>query len=357
YNAGYGSAALRGEEYRDCGIKAYQFMINEAMSGPYGWWEGVDYPNNNSPWSIDHAAGGGGSCQHMWGQSTASKVLVDSLISEKADKTAIIGRGIPVEWVVEGEEIQIENYPVAQGKFMGYNLKTQGNKVILTISGDNSQTPISFELLTFKNNIASVLGDYSFNNEKGVITIPAGVKSVEVTLINPSVKNQITIDGGTSDKQSAVAGEIVTINATVPSGKVFEKWVSEDGVVFSSENTVSTTFKMPAKPVKISAVFKDKPVSYKISVENGFCENTASYAGNVIEINAEDAPYGMVFDKWVCLSENVVFDDEFSENTTFVMPKDDVKITATYIKISTESSEESFESSQDSDEGSSDQSL
>lgn len=39
YNAGYGSTALRGEEYRDAGIKAYQFMIQNAMSGPFGWWE------------------------------------------------------------------------------------------------------------------------------------------------------------------------------------------------------------------------------------------------------------------------------------------------------------------------------
>ncbi|MBR4707941.1 MAG: hypothetical protein IKP29_07800, partial [Pseudobutyrivibrio sp.] len=45
YNAGYGSSALRTEKYRDLGIKAYEFMIDKAMSGPFGWWEGVDYPN------------------------------------------------------------------------------------------------------------------------------------------------------------------------------------------------------------------------------------------------------------------------------------------------------------------------
>ena len=39
YNAGYGSAALRGEEYRDVGIKAYEFMIENTQSAPYSWWE------------------------------------------------------------------------------------------------------------------------------------------------------------------------------------------------------------------------------------------------------------------------------------------------------------------------------
>ena len=32
YNAGYGSTALRAEQYRDAGIKAYQFMIENSMS-------------------------------------------------------------------------------------------------------------------------------------------------------------------------------------------------------------------------------------------------------------------------------------------------------------------------------------
>ena len=35
YNAGYGSTALRGEKHRDCAIKAYQYMIEKAMSGPF----------------------------------------------------------------------------------------------------------------------------------------------------------------------------------------------------------------------------------------------------------------------------------------------------------------------------------
>ena len=97
YNAGYGSTALRGEKYRDCAIKAYQYMIENAMSGPFSWWEGIDYPSEKSPWSIPHAAGGGGSCQHIWGQSTAGKALLDSLICQRTNGDVIIGRGIPKE--------------------------------------------------------------------------------------------------------------------------------------------------------------------------------------------------------------------------------------------------------------------
>lgn len=107
YNAGYGSSALRGEEYRDIGIKAYEFMIENSMSGPFSWWEGVAYPAASSPWAatneqlgLQNTPGGGGSAQHMWGQAVNSKVLIDSLIAERIyDQNEkyeiIIGRGIP----------------------------------------------------------------------------------------------------------------------------------------------------------------------------------------------------------------------------------------------------------------------
>lgn len=195
YNAGYGSAALRGEEYRDSGIKAYQFMIENAMSGPFGWWEGVDYPNENSPWDIDHAAGGGGSCQHMWGQSTATKVLFDSLIAVKSDGTAIVGRGIPAEWIVEGEKIEIADYPVSNGARMGYSIETEGKTVTVTFTGDNSNTPVSLELLAFKDNIASAEG-FEYDEAAGIVTVPAGTKSVTVVLkedINDRVEKEEAI--------------------------------------------------------------------------------------------------------------------------------------------------------------------
>ncbi|XCP85562.1 hypothetical protein ABXS75_01800 [Roseburia hominis] len=184
YNAGYGSTALRGEQYRDSGIKAYQFMIQNAMSGPFGWWEGVDYPSDSSPWDIDHARGGGGSCQHMWGQSTASKVLIDSLIAEKVNDKIIIGRGVPKEWITADQTFSVSNHVVEQGKKVGYSISTSsdGSKVTIEFTGDTTKLPYSVELISFKNNIASVSGDLEFDQEAGIVTVPAGTKSVTVTL-------------------------------------------------------------------------------------------------------------------------------------------------------------------------------
>lgn len=122
YNAGYGSAALRGEKHRSLGIRAYRYMIDNAMSGPFSWWEGVGDPDSASPWDISHAASGGGSCPHMWGQATATKVLLDSILSVKYDGTVIIGRGIPEEWLTPDNRISVENYLAFDGRRIGYSL-------------------------------------------------------------------------------------------------------------------------------------------------------------------------------------------------------------------------------------------
>lgn len=184
YNAGYGSTALRGEEYRDAGIKAYQFMIQNSMSGPFGWWEGIDYQSEDSPWDVAHAKGGGGSCQHMWGQSTASKVLIDALIAEKINDKIIIGRGVPKEWITANQTFSVSNHVVEQGKKVGYavQISPDGKDVTITFTGDQTTIPFSVELINFKNNIASISEGFEFDQESGIVTVPAGTKSVTVTL-------------------------------------------------------------------------------------------------------------------------------------------------------------------------------
>ncbi|MEU4393524.1 sugar-binding protein [Kribbella sp. NPDC023855] len=182
YNAGYGSAALRGERYRDAGIKGYQFMIDKAMSGPFGWWEGVDYPDQNSPWNLDHARGGGGSNQHMWGQSTATKVLFDSLLAQKADGSVIIGRGVPDEWLRDRQKIALTNYPASDGKRIGYRLTTSGRYVSLELSGD-AVAGYSIELPALRNNIAGVsVKGATVNQAAGTVLLPAGTTHATITL-------------------------------------------------------------------------------------------------------------------------------------------------------------------------------
>lgn len=68
----------------------------------------------------------------------------------------------------------------------------------------------------------------------------------------------VTVNNGTSDKTTAIEGETVTITAgAAPAGKTFDKWTTEDGVPFTDEHAAETTFIMPAKPVTVTAAYKN----------------------------------------------------------------------------------------------------
>ena len=207
YNAGYGIAALRGEAYRDMGIKAYEFQINSAMSSPFGWWEGAgptDFsdlrPDPSSPlWNRDNVLGGGGSCQHMWGQATASKVLYDALVAERVfndnkNVEIIIGRGVPKEWVTNattGNNIvaAVENYPVLQGARAGYTIERNGSKLKITLNCDKENAKVdantveqwSIQLPSMVNNISAVSAGV-VDNANGIVTVPLETKEVTIVL-------------------------------------------------------------------------------------------------------------------------------------------------------------------------------
>ena len=182
YNAGYFSGALSGEKWRDGGIEAYLWMINNSMGGLYGWWEGVAYPNDNTVWDRESSFGGGGSCQHMWGQSTATKVLIDSFFAEKADGSIIAGRGLPLEFNADGEEIKISNYLCGGGKRIGFHMNTNDKTVTFELTGDELENTVSLELLAFVDNIESVSEGCTFDAARGSVQIPAGIKKVTITL-------------------------------------------------------------------------------------------------------------------------------------------------------------------------------
>ncbi|WP_149202410.1 sugar-binding protein [Actinotalea subterranea] len=216
YNAGYGSSALRGEQFRDSGIRAYEFMIDKAQSGPFGWWEGVDYPAASSPWSIDHAAGGGGSNQHMWGQSTATKVLFDSLIAQRSDGTVIIGRGIPQDWLTTGSTVALDRYPVLDDGRVGFSMSSTGTDLTVDLTGDvGAVEAFSIELIGLKDNIARVsTPGASVDEAAGVVRVPADAGTVTI-----SMRHEVGAEGeplAASIEGTAKVGE--TLHARVTDG-------------------------------------------------------------------------------------------------------------------------------------------
>lgn len=146
YNAGFAFAALRGDRYRSEGIRAYQWMIENGMCGPYSWWESAQEPAESDWQPGQHPKSGWGSCPHMWGDSFSRKILLNSLIDEFADGRVIIGRGIPEEWLAPGEEIKISNVPLQEHRRFGYHLTCDESAIRITFSGDQPVSDILLDL-------------------------------------------------------------------------------------------------------------------------------------------------------------------------------------------------------------------
>lgn len=165
YNAGFAFAALRGDRYRSEGIRAYQFMIERAMNGPFSWWEGATEPKAGCLWEGEHPAKGSGSCPHMWGDSFSRKILLNSLIDEFADGRVIIGRGVPEEWLAPGREIRVTNFPLQDNRRFGYHLIAEHDSVQINFIGDSPAGEIVLDLPGFE-------AGYLPNSSKSVVLRP-----------------------------------------------------------------------------------------------------------------------------------------------------------------------------------------
>jgi hypothetical protein len=179
YNGAYGAWGLGSSNYRDEGILALEFLINNDQAGPYAWWEGST-PPGPTPWIGNHPASGGGSSPHSWGIAMGDLGLLDSLVSQRTDGSLIVGRGVPDTWVASGRQIAISNFPTTNGHRIGVRITTRADAVTLRLTGD-LPGPVIFELPAFVGNIAATSAG-TVDNAAGTVTISAHTRSVTVTL-------------------------------------------------------------------------------------------------------------------------------------------------------------------------------
>lgn len=181
--------------------------------------------------------------------------------------------------------------------------------------------------------------DVTFTNaNNATITFTMPAKDVTVTATYKNAEYKVTVNNGKADKETAEMNQVVSITANAaPTGKVFDKWTGTD-VTFADANKATTTFKMPASNVTVTATYKDKtPVAtqYDVDVTYGdaYVEGVAvtkAAAGDKVTIKA-DSRSGYTFKEW---KGNVTFADKNSKTTTFVMGDKAVAVEATYTKNS-----------------------
>ena len=181
YDAGYGSWGLASQDHRDQGILGYEFMIADTQSGPDSWWESAGAPSTDSAWTGSHPATGQGSSPHAWGMAEANKVLLDSLVAQRADGSLIVGRGVPDAWLARGRRITVTDFPTTDGKRLGVTVSSRGTSVSLSLTGSNPPGQVLFELPAFVDNLASV-STGSMDAQSGTVTLSSRTRRVTVEL-------------------------------------------------------------------------------------------------------------------------------------------------------------------------------
>lgn len=184
YNAAMGSAGLAGAGalYRDQGILDYQFLIANDQSGPLSWWESSSAPGP-SPWVGSHPVSGQGASPHAWGIAGANKVLLDSLLAQRADGTLVVGRGVPAAWLRTGQSIAVSNFPTTAGRRTALRVTARGRAVTLTFPS-GAPGPVLFQLPSFVGNLSSASAG-RLDNEGGSVALQPGTRSVTVNLRRP----------------------------------------------------------------------------------------------------------------------------------------------------------------------------
>ena len=156
------------------------------------------------------------------------------------------------------------------------------------------------------------------------ISVTVNVKEAAPTTYEVTVTNGT--GGGNYEEGATVT---ITANAA-PADKVFDKWeVVSGSITLADANSATTTFTMPAGAVSVKATYKDKPVTtYTVTVNGSYASTTGAGSyneGDTVYISAGSRS-GYTFDGWT--SSNVTITDADSRNASFVMPDNDVTVTA-----------------------------
>ena len=89
---------------------------------------------------------------------------------------------------------------------------------------------------------------YTFGTSNGTVTAQWTAKTTNYN---------VTVNSGSGGGSYAMNATVTITANAAPSGKVFDKWTTSDGVSFSNASSTTTTFTMPAKNVSVTATYKD----------------------------------------------------------------------------------------------------
>jgi len=165
-------------------------------------------------------------------------------------------------------------------------------------------------------------GIANVNAASTTLTMPASAQEITATY-EDVVSYTLTVNSGSGDG-SYTPATIVDIQADAPaSGDDFDKWVGDTSTV-GDVNAASTTLTMPSANTEVTATYA---TGYTLTVNNGSGDGVYA-SGTIVDITANSAPTGQVFDDWIGDTSGI--NNVNDPTTTLTMPASNQEITATY---------------------------
>ena len=156
----------------------------------------------------------------------------------------------------EGSEIIIYGNVTNTGTGSGCGVSAANSSTVRidgTIAVGSSSTYIWVEDTDKTQAQYEVTSAYPYLTYKGI----NGTDTSYVYVKNPTAWKAVTVTGGTGGG-NYLPGAAVAIVATVPAGKVFDKWTATGVTLTEAQKaSASTSFTMPAGAVTLTAGFKD----------------------------------------------------------------------------------------------------
>ncbi|HZK25081.1 MAG TPA: hypothetical protein VFC74_06805, partial [Oscillospiraceae bacterium] len=223
------------------------------------------------------------------------------------------------------KDAPVSTYAVTVNSGTGSGDYSQGDTV--TIKANEPEIGKVFDKWTTTDGVTFT----DANSATTTFVMPAKAVTVTATYKDAPVTTYVvTVTDGTGSGDYA-EGATVNITANAPAaGKVFDKWTTTDGVAFANANSATTTFKMPAKGVVVTATYKDAPVTtYTVTVSNdgngtGTAKPATAEAGTEITLSAS-ASSGYQFKEWQVVSGGVTISSD-----KFTMPAGNVEVKAIF---------------------------
>ncbi|GHU69252.1 hypothetical protein FACS189413_07840 [Bacteroidia bacterium] len=167
-----------------------------------------------------------------------------------------------------------------------------------------------------------------FTNDKspiGFFNMPAS--DITVTALFALKKPFTLIDAITSSGEAGIGGIVDIEAAPSKDDQLFRQWeiLEGEGLILENPYSVATSFTMIDGPVTIAARYA---TAYMINITGGSAVLEA-FEGQTISITA-DKKANQEFVNWTSDTPDIVFADDRSETTTFVMPAGEVTIRANF---------------------------